>query len=108
MRNEYEHESEILLEVKNLDVSFHLRRGELHAVNGISYSVRKGEIMGLVGESGSGKSVEAYSILGLLKPPARVNAGSACFEGRDILTMSSKELESFRGSKISMIFQNPI
>jgi oligopeptide transport system ATP-binding protein len=69
--------------------------------------VRKGEIMGLVGESGSGKSVEAYSILGLLKPPARINAGSILFEGRDILTLKKKELEALRGSEISMVFQNP-
>jgi len=100
--------SEILLEVKDLDVSFLTRRGELHAVNGISYTVRKGEVMGLVGESGSGKSVEAYSLLGLLKPPARINAGSALFEGRDILHLSKKELESLRGKEISMVFQNPM
>lgn len=104
----YHSESEVLLEVKDLDVSFSLRQGELRAVNGISYSVRKGEILGLVGESGSGKSVEAYSILGLLTPPAKVNAGSAFFEGKDILTLTRRELESFRGAEISMIFQNPV
>ena len=100
--------SDMLLEVRDLNVSFLLRRGELRAVNGISYSVMKGETMGLVGESGSGKSVEAFSILGLLKPPAKVTAGRAYFEGKDVLAMSKKELESFRGSEISMIFQDPM
>ena len=104
----YNNDSEVLLEVKDLEVSFLLPRGELRAVNGISYSVRRGEIMGLVGESGSGKSVEAFSILGLLKPPAKINGGQALFEGADILSMPRKQLELLRGRKISMIFQNPM
>ena len=99
---------EALLEVKDLDVSFLTGRGELRAVKGISYSVEKGGIMGLVGESGSGKSVGAYSVLRLLKAPGRINAGSVIFEGRDILTLKKDELESFRGSEIGMIFQNPV
>jgi len=98
----------ILLEVRDLDISFHTRRGEVRAVNGISYSVRMGEILGLVGESGSGKSVEAFSILGLHKQSARINAGSVLFEGRDLLKMTAKERESLRGNEISMIFQNPM
>ena len=97
-----------MLDVKDLDVSFLLPGGELRAVKGISYSVHKGEIMGLVGESGSGKSVEAFSILGLIKPPAKINAGRALFEGKDLLTLTKKELELLRGRKISMIFQNPM
>ena len=99
---------ELLLEVKNLNVSFFTGQGELHAVNGISYSVMKGEIMGLVGESGSGKSVEAYTIMGLLPISARINAGSIHFEGRDLLAFTKKEMEAFRGKEISMIFQNPM
>ncbi|MCL1834947.1 MAG: ABC transporter ATP-binding protein [Oscillospiraceae bacterium] len=105
---EHSNENEVLLEVKGLDVSFQTRRGELHAVNGISYDVRKGEIMGLVGESGSGKSVEAYSIMGLLRPPARINGGSVSFGGKDVFQMTKKELESFRGNEVSMIFQDPL
>ena len=100
--------SDVLLDVKDLSVSFHHpRRGELRAVSGINYTVKKGEIMGLVGESGSGKSVEAYSIMGLLGASAKIEGGSAHFEGRDILAMTKKELESFRGGEASMIFQNP-
>ena len=100
--------SEILLDVRALDVSFHTPSGELHAVNGISYTVREGEVMGLIGESGSGKTVGAYSILGLLKAPAKINSGSALFKRRDILALSKKEAAMFRGKEISMIFQNPM
>jgi oligopeptide transport system ATP-binding protein len=100
--------SEILLDVRDLDVSFHTPAGELHAVNSISYTIREGEVMGLVGESGSGKTVGAYSILGLHKAPAKINGGSALYKGRDILTLTEKEAEMFRGKEISMIFQNPM
>ena len=100
--------SEILLDVKELDVSFHTPSGELHAVNGISYTVREGEVMGLIGESGSGKTVEAYTILGLIKPPAKINSGSIHFKGRDITSLSKKEAVMLRGKEISMIFQNPM
>ncbi|MDR0838420.1 MAG: ABC transporter ATP-binding protein [Oscillospiraceae bacterium] len=101
-------DSDILLEIRDLDVSFPTGRGELRAVNGISYNVRRGEVMGIIGESGSGKSVEAYTILGFLKAPGKINAGTAAFEGRDLLAMSRRELETFRGREISMIFQNPM
>jgi len=97
-----------LIEVKDLHVSFSTPRGELKAVNGINYSVKTGEIMGLVGESGSGKSVEAYSIMGLLPPTARIDSGSVFFEGQEILSLTKKELEPIRGNEISMIFQNPV
>ena len=100
-------DSDILIEVKDLRVSFSTPRGELKAVSGINYTVRKGEIMGLVGESGSGKSVEAYSIMGLLPPTAGIKSGSVLFEGSDVLKLSKKELEPIRGNEISMIFQNP-
>jgi oligopeptide transport system ATP-binding protein len=99
--------SEILLEVKDLDISFRSHQGDVRAVNGISYFVRRGEVLGLVGESGGGKSVGAHSIMSLLGPSARVNAGSAIFEGRDILKLKRRELAPFRGREISMIFQNP-
>ena len=101
-------ESRNLLEVQDLSVSFLLPGREVRAVNGISYSIKKGESMGLVGESGSGKSVEAYAVLGLLKPPAKIHRGNIRYEGKDILCLSKKEWESFHGNEISMIFQNPI
>ena len=77
-------------------------------MGGISYSVNYGEVMGIVGESGSGKSVEAYSVIGLLQSPGKVIGGSITFEGRDVLAFSKKEMASFRGSEVAMIFQNPM
>ena len=97
-----------LLEVKDLFVSFHTQRGVVHAVNGISYTVRKGEVMGIIGESGSGKSVEAYTILGLLKPPGKVGGGQILLNNKDTLLMSQRELGSIRGRAIGMIFQDPV
>lgn len=97
-----------LLEVKDLRVSFFTPVGEVKAVNGISYELNNGEVMGIVGESGSGKSVEAYSIMGLLQPPGKVVGGSITFEGQDVLALSKKERREFRGTQVSMIFQNPM
>lgn len=97
-----------LLEVKDLRVSFFTPAGEVKAVSGISYDLDYDEVMGIVGESGSGKSQEAYSIMGLLQSPGKVIGGSITFEGRDVLAFSKKEMASFRGSEVAMIFQNPM
>lgn len=96
------------LEIQNLNVSFFTPAGEVKAVGGISYDLHYGEVMGIVGESGSGKSVQAYSIMGLLQSPGKVIGGSITFEGRDVLAMSSEEMQDFRGQSVSMIFQNPM
>jgi oligopeptide transport system ATP-binding protein len=97
-----------LLEVRDLRVSFFTPAGEVKAVGGISYDLNYGEIMGIVGESGSGKSVEAYSIMGLLQSPGKVIGGSIIFEGEDVLAYDKKQMQDFRGNKVSMIFQNPM
>ncbi|MDR2028126.1 MAG: ABC transporter ATP-binding protein [Treponema sp.] len=97
-----------LLEVRDLEVSFFTPAGEVKAVGGISYDLNYGEVMGIVGESGSGKSVEAYSIMGILESPGRVTGGSVLFEGRDLFSVSPRDMEKIRGSRISMIFQNPM
>ena len=101
-------EKDILLEVKGLRVSFRTPRGIVQAVNDASFAVCRGEVTGIVGESGSGKSVSAYSLLGLLARNGTVEAGSALFEGKDLLSLSEKELRKLRGSEISMIFQDPM
>lgn len=101
-------EDKVLLDVKDLEVSFFTPAGEVKAVNGISYQLKYGEVMGIVGESGSGKSVEAYSIIGLLQSPGKVIGGSVTFDGEDVLAYSKKEMQNFRGNRISMIFQNPM
>ena len=97
-----------LLEVKDLKVSFFTPAGEVKAVGGISYDLDYGEVMGVVGESGSGKSQEAYSIIGLLQSPGKVVGGSITFEGKDMLALTKKEMQEYRGNKIAMIFQNPM
>lgn len=99
----------MLLEVKNLKTQFFTREGVVHAVDGVSYSVDKGKTLGLVGESGCGKSVSALSIMRLIpEPPGRIVEGSILFEGKDLVTLSEKEMRQIRGNHISMIFQDPM
>ena len=98
-----------LLEVKDLHVSFKTYAGEVKAVRGINFEVGKGECVGIVGESGCGKSVTSQSIMQLLKtPPALYKQGSILFEGEDLLKKTEKEMQAIRGNSISMIFQDPM
>ena len=98
-----------LLCVKDLRTYFHTRDGIVKAVNGISFEVEKGKVLGIVGESGSGKSVSCYSLLGLIPiPPGKIESGTACFGGMDLLKCTRKELQKIRGNKISLIFQDPM
>ncbi len=97
-----------LLEVDDLRTYFKTRAGEVHAVDGVSFSVERGKTLGIVGESGCGKSVTALSIMGLLPPSGRIVSGSIRFEGRELTTMSQRELEDIRGRQIAMIFQDPM
>jgi oligopeptide/dipeptide ABC transporter ATP-binding protein len=98
-----------LLEVDGLCTHFFVREGVVRAVDDVSFSVETGQTLGLVGESGCGKSVTALSIVGLIpKPPGRIVAGSIRFDGRELTTLSERELEDVRGAKIAMIFQDPM
>jgi oligopeptide/dipeptide ABC transporter ATP-binding protein len=97
-----------LLEVDDLRTYFKTRAGEVHAVDGVSFSLERGKTLGIVGESGCGKSVTALSIMGLLPPSGRIVNGSIGFEGRELTTMSQRELEDIRGRQIAMIFQDPM
>ena len=95
------------LEVKNLTTCFRTGKGDVTAVDDLSFSLKKGETLCIVGESGCGKSVSALSIMGLLPPSGYVKSGSAVFQNNDLLSMSLNQLERLRGNRISMIFQDP-
>ena len=98
-----------LLSIDGLKTHFENRDGIVRAVDGVSFDVFPGETLAVVGESGCGKSVTLLSVLRLLPmPPARIVAGQVLFDGRDLLTVSDKELRDLRGNAISMIFQEPM
>ena len=96
-----------LLEVKGLRTSFHTSDGIVRAVTGVDFHVNRGEVMGLVGESGCGKSVTSLSIMRLIVPPGRIEAGEVLFDGEDLLRYPEKRMRELRGERISMIFQQP-
>lgn len=105
----YPHEYVPLLEVKDLHVHFLGRREALPAVTGVSFTLRQGETLGLVGESGSGKSLTCFSIMQMLPHrSARIVAGEVLFEGVDLLGLTEAEMRRLRGSRISMILQDPM
>jgi peptide/nickel transport system ATP-binding protein len=96
-----------MLEVRNVTTRYATRAGAVHAVNDVSFDVPRGEIVGIVGESGCGKSATIRSILGLIRPPGVVVGGQAYLNGRDLLSMSRKQLQAVRGSDIGFVAQNP-
>jgi peptide/nickel transport system ATP-binding protein len=98
----------ITLRVEDLATHFFTKGGLIKAVDGVSFTVHRGEIMGLVGESGSGKSVTGFSIIGLVDQPGRVVGGRLLFNGEDLLNKSEDEMRTLRGSRIAMIFQDPM
>jgi oligopeptide/dipeptide ABC transporter ATP-binding protein len=98
-----------LLEVRGLTTAFRTGRGEVNAIDDVSFAVEAGEVLGIVGESGSGKSVTALTIMGLLpQPPARIAAGSIHFAGQDITRLSETAMQKIRGPGIAMVFQEPM
>jgi oligopeptide/dipeptide ABC transporter ATP-binding protein len=97
-----------LLEVNDLRTYFKTREGEVHAVDGVSFSLDSGQTLGIVGESGCGKSVTAQSIMGLIAPPGKIRSGSVLFDGRELVGRKEQDLEDIRGREISMIFQDPM
>ena len=98
-----------LLDVRNLEVRFFTRDGVVHAVNGVSFQLHEGETLGIVGESGSGKSVTMLSILRLIpQPPGRITKGEVLFQGVDLLKLDEADIRRIRGSKIAMVFQDPM
>ncbi|MEP6992344.1 MAG: ABC transporter ATP-binding protein, partial [bacterium] len=98
-----------LLEIDDLHTFFYTDTGVARSVDGVSLHVDAGETVGIVGESGCGKSVTALSILRLIRPPGRIEAGSAIrFEGTDLLTLGERDIQRVRGNRIAMVFQEPM
>ena len=88
---------------RNLDNEIRTAR----ALNGVSFTVEAGRVLGLVGETGAGKSLTATSVMGLLRPPAKIVGGRALFEGQDLLAMPDAELNALRGRDIALVVQSP-
>ncbi|PYZ92381.1 peptide ABC transporter ATP-binding protein [Salipaludibacillus keqinensis] len=98
-----------LLEINDLAVSFSTQGGEVQAVRGVSFAVGPGETVAIVGESGCGKSVTAQSIMRLIpEPPGRIKHGSIHLHGKDLASLTEKQMRNVRGKQIGMIFQDPM
>ena len=97
-----------LLEVKNLRVEFSTRRGNLLALDDISFTINAGEILGVVGESGAGKSLTGAAIIGLLEPPGRIAGGEIWLQGQRIDQLPHEAMRKIRGRRIGAIFQDPL
>ncbi len=97
-----------LLEVRNLSVEFPTRRGNLLAIDDISFDISPGEVLGVVGESGAGKSLTGAAIIGLLEPPGRIAGGQILLDGQRIDNLSHDKMRDIRGRRIGAIFQDPL
>jgi peptide/nickel transport system ATP-binding protein len=96
------------LAVENLRTHFFTKAGVVKAVDDVSFAIARGKVLGLVGESGSGKTVTGFSILGLVDPPGKIVGGRIRFDGENLLALPPRRLQALRGSRIAMIFQDPM
>jgi oligopeptide/dipeptide ABC transporter ATP-binding protein len=103
-----EEDNQTLLRIEGLKTYFYTEEGVVRAVEDVSFSIFEDEIVGLVGETGCGKSVTALSILQLIPNPGKIESGKIIFKGENLLQKSIKEIQSFRGNQITMIFQDPL
>ena len=101
-------ESDTILRVEDLTISFRTINGMVRAVRGVSFDLKRGETVAIVGESGSGKSVSIKAIMGILAKNAVVENGTILYEGRDLLKLKEREYHKIRGSNIGLIFQDPL
>ncbi|MGD8371244.1 MAG: ABC transporter ATP-binding protein [Syntrophobacterales bacterium] len=97
-----------VLEVENLSISYETRKGDIEAVRDVSFQVREGETIGLVGESGCGKSTIAFGIVNFLGPNGKIVNGNVRFQGNELVGRSQEELKKLRGDRIAMVFQDPM
>jgi len=101
--------SDNILEIKDLVVHFETEDGCVRAINGLNFAIGREKTLGLVGETGAGKTTTALSVLNLVpNPPGKIKSGTITLDGKDVLTMSDKELEEMRGNDVAMIFQDPM
>lgn len=104
-----DNKEDILLSVKDLHIQYTKRKAVVKAVNGVTFDVCRGETLGLVGETGAGKTTTALAIMQLIQsPPGSYAGGEIVFDGHDVLAMSKKQLRTYRGRDVSMIFQDPM
>ena len=101
-------EKEVLVEIKDLSVTYKSERATVYALNGVNLVIHKGESLGLVGETGAGKTTTAISLLRLLPRNATITGGSIYYDGESVMDMTEKQIRQKRGDKIAMIFQNPL
>ena len=102
-------DSEMLLDINNLCVQFHVQKGIAKVINNLDLRLYRNETLGIVGESGCGKSMTALAILGMVPdPPGKITAGSILYKGRDLLRAAKSHIRKIRGNDITMIFQEPM
>lgn len=98
----------ILYSIRNLTVEYQTRAGGVRAVDNVSLDIHRGEILGLVGESACGKSTLGKALMRLHTGPAHITNGELWFDGRDLMTLSDREMPEVRGAEIGMVFQDPM
>ena len=97
-----------LLDIRDLHTDIEIRSGVVHALSGVDLHVNPGETLGIVGESGSGKTMTALSLMGLLPQGGSVSSGQIILDGQDLTKLALKEKRKLRGTKVGMIFQDPL
>lgn len=108
MNTDIDAKSKSVIEVENLQISYETRKGDVEAIQGVSFTVREGQTVGLVGESGCGKSTIAFGIVNFLGTNGKIVDGSIRFQGEELVGRSQEELKELRGDRISMVFQDPM
>jgi peptide/nickel transport system ATP-binding protein len=98
----------MILQVRDLKVSFRTEQGMVQAIDGVSFDVREGEVLGIAGESGSGKTVTLLAVMGLITDPNAIITGSIQYRGRELVGMPARGMRDLRGREIAMIFQDPM
>ena len=99
---------DLVLDVKDLTISYETRKGDIEAVRQTSFQVKRGRTLGLVGESGCGKSTIAYGLVGFLGTNGKIVSGSIHFQGLELIGRSQAELNELRGNRIAMVYQDPM